>query len=136
MWTRPVQDKHDDRSPRLVKHSGGTAAESGVDWGTKSVGYLEWRSAGISRLFCPFLSSIFSLSRELSNARLMLILFRHDKTCRWLWTLAMLAYNERGVFAVGNCQAHAFNKSRAFEKVHVSTGRIGSRSKVQTSSVV
>ena len=22
MRTRPVQDKHDDRSPRLVKHSG------------------------------------------------------------------------------------------------------------------
>ena len=129
MWTRPVQDKHDDRSPRLVKHSGGTAAESGVGWGTKSVGYLEWRFAGISSFFCPFsFLSISSLSRELSNAWLMLILFRHDKTCRWLWTLAMLAYNERGVFAVGNCQAHAFNRSRAFEKVHVFTGRIGSRS--------
>ena len=97
--------------------------------GTKSVGYLEWRFAGISSFFCPFsFLSISSLSRELSNAWLMLILFRHDKTCRWLWTLAMLAYNERGVFAVGNCQAHAFNRSRAFEKVHVFTGRIGSRS--------
>ena len=40
----------------------------------------------------------------------------------------MLAYNERGVFAVGNCQAHAFNRSRAVETVHVFTGRIGSRS--------
>ena len=41
MRMRPLQDKHDYRSPRLVKHSGDTAAESGVSWGTKSVGSLE-----------------------------------------------------------------------------------------------
>ena len=41
MRMRPLQDKHDYRSPRLVKHSGDTAAESGVGWGTKSVGSLD-----------------------------------------------------------------------------------------------
>ena len=57
----------------------------------------------------------------------MFTLFPHDNIVhgfgRWLYW----HYKERGVFAVGNCQAHAFNKYRAFEKVHVFTGRIGGR---------
>lgn len=56
MRTRHVQDKHDDRSPRLVKHSGIRQQDSGVGWGTKSVGNLEWWFA---RIRASFVRSFF-----------------------------------------------------------------------------
>lgn len=55
------------------------AAESGVGWGTKSVGNLEWWFARISSFFSPFLVLRFPPCHEIfSNARLMFILFHHD----------------------------------------------------------
>ena len=55
----------------------------------------------------------FFCHETFSNAWLMFILFHHDKLVggfgRWLcWH-----YKALGVFEVGDCQAHAFNKYRA-----------------------
>ena len=91
MRMRPLQDKHDDRSPRLVKHSGIWQQKAVLVGGPKVWAIYKWWFARISEPFpsVSFFSLFLPCDKIFSNARLMFILFHHDNVMggfgHWLY---------------------------------------------------
>ncbi len=76
----------------------------------------------------PFISFFDFVVKNHSNAWLMFILLLHDSAVSGFGRWQYWHYKERGVFEVGNCQAHAIKNNRALSKSARTYGGPGGRS--------
>ena len=136
MRTRPVQDKHDDRSPHLVQHSGLRQQDSGVGWGSKSVG--RFRMVVRAHFRTSFLQTFLHFPpchENFSNAGLSRFILLHHGDLIGTLDLGYIGITNSVVFRGGQSSGTCVQIQGTF--IHACIyGGIGGRSTVQISSVV